>query len=124
MLGIDDHFKQIQVGIAVRVCQVLMGWPVKVRDFASFIDQSYTRVKMLQEHLLVEIREFDRMLFFKSDRSDPCSYRQATHGEGDKLLTVENPPASGDRLKRVALLNRSVRLAEKEISAGQQRDGE
>src|ERR1043166_3774239 len=98
-IAIVNHVVETEAGIAVGVREILMSRAVEMHDFATFTDQNDARVKMLQQHLLVQIREFNGVVLLKPARSDSCPYGQTTCGKSRKLLAPVNPAGSGDRLK-------------------------
>jgi hypothetical protein len=89
-MSLFDHLEQIEIGIAGRKRQVLMGRTVKMQAAAAVIDQDNGGIEMLQKHILVQVREFERRLFFdsglKSGR-EPGSRRETRYRRGDGPLS-------------------------------------
>src|SRR5687768_2215904 len=65
-LAVVGHVKQAQAGIAERMGQILMGRAVEMPYFTVFIDQNDAGIEMPQQHLLVKIREVDRVLLLEA----------------------------------------------------------
>ena len=83
-----------------------MGRTVKMQAAAAVIDQDNGGIEVLQKHLLVQVGEFERRLFFDSGlKREPGSPRETCYRRGDGPLSEVNPGASGDRLKRLLVFN-------------------